>query len=116
MKGLKVFNIILFSVICAVEIFVLYYFFSFLIMLISGSVAGIVAAILACLPMIVILSGAIIVLSIILTITSKTRIRKLEENNVISSKLDKCLMTLPWYFLMFNVFGFAILVIVSNKK
>lgn len=116
MKGLKIVNIILFTIICAIEIFVLYYFFSSLAIMISGSAVGVVAAILACLPMIIVLSGSIFVLAIILTITTKARIRKIEESGLPALKSDKILMMMPWFFLMFNILGFAILIIIADKK
>ena len=115
MKGLKIVNIILFTIICAIEIFVLYYFFSSLVIMISGSAIGVVAAILACLPMIIILSSFIFVLSIILTVTTKTRIKKLEEIGTTVFRFYKTLIILSWCLLLFNIIGFAILLVVSYK-
>lgn len=116
MKGLKIFNIILFSLICALEVALVYIFAESLIMILSNNVGEMLISILFFFPYFLLLVGILFVLAIIITITTKVRIKKLSEQNLERTKFDKICTVLPWVFLIINVVLYALFFIIAKLK
>ena len=106
MKGLKIFNIILFSLICLAEAILSYLSISCFMILFSNNAFGIAAGIVIFITYQIIINPIILVLSIILTITTNRFVDKKISNNLEKSKFDKICLVLPWCFIGFNILSF----------
>ena len=115
MKGLKIFNIILFSIICVLEVLIFGTFINTLLGLFSNSFAG-VFEVLFSLVYFLIGSGILFVLAIVITITARVKINKEETQGLTKTKFDKLCIILPWAFLFLNVALFITINIISTIK
>ena len=115
MKGLKIVNIILLTLICALEAAFVYTFVTSIALLLSGGVGGIFAFI-ALFVHALIWGVAILVLNIIITLTTKAKIRKMEEQGLTKSKFDTVCFILPWTFLIVDAVAFGVFMIVSQIR
>ena len=119
MKGLKIFNIIFFSLICALQLAIIFLFVDTFIMFLSNNVASMLLSILIFFPYFLIFSVILFVLNIIITMTTKIRIRKLRAQNLEVTKFDKLCVRLPWLFLLFDAILFILFyltaTVTSNK-
>ena len=116
MKGLKIFNIIWFALICVAEAVIIALCFDCFALLFSGNVAGIIASLLIFISYLLIGTAIILILTIVLTITTKIKIKKSEEQNLPSSKFDKICLIVPWCLIGLNVIAFFVYLIVGKIK
>ena len=116
MKGLKIFNIIFFCLICAAEAVMLYYFSECFILLFSNNIAGILVSILVFFPYFIVGTGTLVILSIIMTITARKQLKKQNELEGTQSKFCKVCMILPWVFVGVNFVLFIAFFIIGNLK
>lgn len=114
MKGLKIANIILFSLICVLEAVILYFFVETLITLFSGNVAGILVSILFFFPYFLLLCLGLLVLNIVITITTNIKVGKEREQSLPKTKFDHLCIILPWVFLVLDVVLFITLFVIAN--
>ena len=114
MKGLKITNIILFSIICAIEVAILGLFVNCTILLFSGNVAGILTSILFFIPYYAMGVGFLTILSIIITITTHKKIDLQVQNGLTKTKFDNICKSLPWLFVSLSIILFLSFIIISN--
>ena len=105
MKGLKIFNIILFSLICALEIVIIGTYINFVVFLSSNSFGGIFGVLFSVVYYLAELAG-LFVLNIVITITEKCELKKLEESNLQTTKFNKLCIILPWILFVVDILLF----------
>ena len=115
MKSLKIFNIILFCLICAAQAFALYLGVEMIIGVLSKDGGAMLGVALGLLPVYIITIAGIAVLTIINTITTSAFSKKLAQNNLPKSKLNQAFKLLPWLFILINIAIFAFVLIMANS-
>lgn len=104
MKSLKITNIILFILLCICQAFIVYVFIASLLALISGEAGGVLAVVLAYLPMFILAIFATCILYVALTITTKKLIAKKQLLSLNLSTFDKICKKLPLIFVVIDIF------------
>lgn len=116
MKGLRITNIILFALICAAQAFAIYVIIACLIPLISGNAGGLLAVFLALVPIYMLVIAGIFILTIVLTITTKTLTKKLQGQELSPNKFDKLCKILPWIFVIFDLIMLVVIFILGKTN
>lgn len=111
MKGLKITNIILLSLVAVAEFFALYFILP-AISFIVGKETTAALAILALLPMFLIFTAIVFILSIILTITTKKLKNAIISNQQTPNFFIKMSGWIGWVFLLINVILFVCIYII----
>ena len=103
MKGLKITNLVLFTLFCACQAFILYVFVACVKPIITRDAGGILGAILGLLPIFIVAILATCVICIILTITTKKLITKKQAQSLPLSTFDKTCKKLPLILIIINI-------------
>lgn len=115
MKGLKIFNTILFCVICAAQAIALYLGIEMIIGVFSKESGAMLGVALGLIPVYIITIAGIAVLTIINAITTANYNKKLMQNNLPKSKLNQIFKLLPWLFILLNLIVFIFVLIVAKS-
>ena len=111
MKGLKITNIVLLSLLAVAQFFAIYFIVPvFQLVVNKESAAGF--AILALLPMFLLFTAAVFVLSIILSATTKKLKNLIISNGQSPNFFIKMSGWIGWIFLLINIVSFVLLYIV----
>lgn len=112
MKGLKITNIILFILNCISQVIASIFFIQAIVSITSTKVGG-ALAILALLPLYLIMLAIIIVFTIILASTKKALNKKLLSINQSPDKLSKIFALISYCFIALNIISFVIFILVN---
>ncbi|MBQ3048212.1 MAG: hypothetical protein IJD48_04290 [Clostridia bacterium] len=103
MKGLKITNIILFSVVCIIQAYITYLAVPMLSAILSGDGGAVFGAVLGIFPLYLITVAVLIIFAVILTITSKAYNNKLIKNELPKSKFATICKALIWVFVLIDL-------------
>lgn len=109
-NGLKIANIILLCLVVAAEVLALIYYIPTIQSLIAKDISAL--AILAVLPMYILVTFGIIIVSIVMSILAKAWKKQLIKNQQSPTFFDKFLGRVGWLVVVLNVVGFLILYII----
>lgn len=100
-KNRKIFDIILFIIVVAIEIYCLLTFAECIKLLNTESMSAL--AIIALLPLYIIGTAIILILTIIITILTKKITKTLQANNLATPKYIKIINILSWVIILVNI-------------
>lgn len=109
-KSLKIANIIMLCIITAIEIYAIWCYSSIITVMFAKDLSGL--AIIALLPLYLILTLIITALSIVMTVLANKWKNYLLKLNQPITIFDKILRYIGWIFTLVNVIGFAIIFII----
>ena len=109
-NGLKIANIVLLCIIAAAEVLALIYYIPTIQSLIAKDISAL--AILAVLPMYILVTFGIIIVSIVMSILAKAWKKQLIKNQQAPTFFDKFLGYVGWLVVVLNIVGFLILYII----
>ena len=119
MKGLRIFNIILFSLICILESLICALFIYILALLLSGNLGGALASVFFIASYFVCGCGILLVFNIVITITARISMKKTMAMGKGKTKFDKLCILLPWLFLVLDIILFIayyVIAIITGGK
>ena len=109
-NGLRIANIILLCIVVAAEVFALIYYIPTVQALFAKDLSGL--AILGVLPIYILITAGIFVLSIVMSIIAKAWKKYMLRIQQSPNFLDKLMGYIGWIFILINILGFLMLYII----
>lgn len=116
MKGLKITNIILLSLICLLQAYMLYLGVEMIIGVFSPESTAMLGVALGLIPVFILSIACLVFLTILITITTIVLNKKLATNNLPKTKFEKLCQILPWIFVVFDIALFLFVIILARSK
>lgn len=116
MKGLKITNIILLSLICFLEAYMLYIGVEMILGVFSPESTAMLGVALGLIPVYILSFIGLALLTIFITITTSILNKKLAANNLPKTKFEKLCKILPWIFVLVDSIVFLFVIIVARSK
>ena len=116
MKGLRITNIILLSLICLLQAYMLYLGIEMIIGVFSPESTAMLGVALGLIPVFILMIACLAFLTILITITTTILNKKLAANELPKTKFEKACKILPWAFLLFDAALFLFVIIIARSK